>query len=129
MRAATRNARLGACAQAIEPKVNIPMAARNTVREPNRSARRPLAGMNMASVSKYDVNATFICSGSALKLLAMVGRAVAKTVPSNCSMNIALATMSDTARGLAPRFGGTVTTGSGIAAGNNMALVPEQRRG
>ena len=70
-----------------------------------------------------------MCSGSASKLCAMVGSAVASTVPSSCSMNIALATISDTVRALAARFGGTVTTGSGITAGNNMALVPEQRRG
>ena len=52
MRAATSKGRFGAWAQAIEPSVNSPIAARNTVREPNRSAIRPLAGMNIASVSR-----------------------------------------------------------------------------
>src|ERR1700744_6365092 len=44
-----------------------------------------------------------MCNGSALKLRAMVGRAVARTVPSNCSMNMALATISRTVCGLACR--------------------------
>ena len=52
MRATTRKSRLGACAQAIEPSVNSAIAPRNTVREPKRSASRPLAGMNIASVSR-----------------------------------------------------------------------------
>ena len=52
IRAATRNASVGACAQAIEPTVNSAIAARNTVREPKRSASLPLAGMNIASVSR-----------------------------------------------------------------------------
>ncbi len=52
MRAATRNARLGACAHATDPTVNNAMAARNTVRDPNRSASLPLAGMNIASVNR-----------------------------------------------------------------------------
>ena len=43
MRAATRKDRLGACAQAIDPSVNKPIAERNTVREPKRSAM-PAAG-------------------------------------------------------------------------------------
>jgi len=52
MRAATSAQRVGAWAQRMEPVVNRPMAARKTVREPKRSAMRPLAGMNMASVSR-----------------------------------------------------------------------------
>ena len=52
MRAATNAHREGACAHRIEPSVNSPMAARKVVFEPNRSAMRPLAGMNIASVSK-----------------------------------------------------------------------------
>ena len=107
MRAATRKPSVGACAQAIEPTVNNAIAARNTVRDPKRSASRPLAGMNIASVSRYDVSATFMCSGLALKLFAIVGSAVASTVPSSCSMNIALATMSETVRALARRGAGS----------------------
>ncbi len=47
-----------------------------------------------------------MCSGSALKLFAIVGSAVARTVPSNCSMNIALATINETVRALAACLGG-----------------------
>ncbi len=94
IRAATRAHSDGAWAQRIDPRVKSPIAARNTERDPKRSAIRPLAGMNIASVSRYEVSAMFICSGSAPKLRAMVGSAVASTVPSNCSMNIALATIN-----------------------------------
>ncbi len=52
MRAATRNPSVGACAQAIEPSVNSAIAARKTVRDPKRSASLPLAGMNIANVSR-----------------------------------------------------------------------------
>ena len=36
-------------AQPIEPSMNTPMAARNTVSAPKRSAVQPLTGMNTAS--------------------------------------------------------------------------------
>ena len=39
-------------AQPIEPSTNTAMAARNTVRAPNRSAVQPLIGMNTASESR-----------------------------------------------------------------------------
>ena len=39
-------------AQPIEPSTNTPMAMRNTLRAPKRSAVQPLAGMQMASDSK-----------------------------------------------------------------------------
>ena len=42
-----------------------------------------------------------MCSGSAPNERAMVGSAVASTVPSSCSMNIALATISAIVRALA----------------------------
>ena len=35
-----------------EPRVNSTMAVRNVVREPNRSAAWPLAGMNTARLSR-----------------------------------------------------------------------------
>ena len=38
--------------QQIEPMVKTTMAARNTVRVPNRSATQPEAGMNTASASR-----------------------------------------------------------------------------
>ena len=50
--AATRAQRVGAWAHSTEPRVNRAIAARNTEREPNRSAMRPLAGMNIASVNR-----------------------------------------------------------------------------
>jgi hypothetical protein len=52
MRAATSAQSVGACAHAIDPNVNNPIAARNTVREPKRSAMRPLAGINIARVRR-----------------------------------------------------------------------------
>jgi hypothetical protein len=39
-------------AQPIEPSTNTPIAARNTLRVPNRSAVQPLAGMPIASDSR-----------------------------------------------------------------------------
>ncbi len=56
------------------------IATRNTVRVPYRSATHPLAGMNTATDSRYDVSATFMCTGSAPNALAIVGSAVAITV-------------------------------------------------
>ena len=56
-----------------------------------------------------------MCSGATWKLLAMVGSAVASTVPSSCSMNIALATISDTMRALGRIGAGPV--GSLVVAG------------
>ena len=47
-RASTSSGRLGAWAQAMEPRVKAMMAARNTLRAPKRSAMRPLTGMKMA---------------------------------------------------------------------------------
>ncbi len=38
--------------QSMEPIVNRPIAARNTVRPPNRSAAQPLTGTNTARLSK-----------------------------------------------------------------------------
>ncbi len=52
MRAATRKARSSARPHRIEPTVNTAIAARNTVRVPNRSAIQPLAGMNTARLSR-----------------------------------------------------------------------------
>jgi hypothetical protein len=52
MRATTKPESEFAKAQPIEPSTKIAIAARNTVRAPNRSAVQPLAGMNTASESK-----------------------------------------------------------------------------
>ena len=64
MRAATRNDRLSARPHSTDATVKITIAARNTLRAPKRSAIQPLAGMNTARLSKYDVSATFIRTGS-----------------------------------------------------------------
>ena len=48
----------------IEPSVKMQIATRKTLRAPYRSAIHPLAGMNTARLSKYDVSATFIRTGS-----------------------------------------------------------------
>jgi hypothetical protein len=52
MRARTRKRRSGACAQRIEPKTKTAIAALKTVRDPNRSAILPLAGMKMARLRR-----------------------------------------------------------------------------
>ena len=74
------------------------MALENTVRAPNLSARLPLAGMRTARLKRYDVSAMLMCEGDTAKCLAMVGRAVASTVPSSCSMKRALAMISAVVR-------------------------------
>ena len=79
--------------QAAEPSVNTTMAARNTVRAPNRSAIQPLKGINTASESKYEVSASFSAIGSWCRSAAMAGKEVAITVESIVSMKSATATM------------------------------------
>jgi hypothetical protein len=49
IRAITKSVSELETAQPIEPITNTAIAARNTVRAPNRSAAQPLAGMNTAS--------------------------------------------------------------------------------
>ena len=52
MRAKTKSVSEVDSAQPIEPSTKTPMAARNTVRAPKRSAVQPEAGMKMASESR-----------------------------------------------------------------------------
>ena len=52
MRATTKPESECAKAHPIEPMTKVRIAARNTVRAPNRSAVQPLAGMNTASESR-----------------------------------------------------------------------------
>jgi hypothetical protein len=68
------------------------------VREPNRSARRPLAGMKIASASRYEVSAELMLVAGTPKSRAIVGNAVASTVESICSMNNAQAMISAVTR-------------------------------
>ncbi len=85
-------------AQPTEPTMNTAMAVRNTVRAPNRSAIQPLAGMKIASASRYDVMASLSSSGIEPISAAMAGSEVAITVESMFSMNSATATISGTRR-------------------------------
>src|SRR3954454_21738686 len=81
-------------AQPIEPIMNTAIAIENTIRAPNRSAVQPLAGMNTASDSRYEVIASFSVSGLVPISAAIAGSEVAMTVASMFSMNRAVATMS-----------------------------------
>src|SRR5713226_3843414 len=85
-------------AQPIEPTMNTAMAIENTARAPKRSAVQPLAGMNTASDSRYEVMASFSVSGLVPISAAIAGSEVAMTVESMFSMNRATATISGTMR-------------------------------
>src|SRR3954467_6113019 len=87
-------------AQPIEPTMNTAIAIENTARAPNRSAVQPLAGMNTASDSRYEVIASFRVSGLVAVSAAIAGSEVAMTVESMFSMNRAVATMSGIRRSL-----------------------------
>jgi hypothetical protein len=87
-------------AQPIEPTVKTAMATENTMRAPNRSAVQPLAGMNTASDSRYEVMASFSVNGLVPMSAAIAGSEVAITVESMFSMNRAVATMSGIRRSL-----------------------------
>ena len=52
MRAMTNSVSECDAAQPIEPRMKTPMAMRNTLRAPKRSAVQPLAGMQIASESR-----------------------------------------------------------------------------
>jgi hypothetical protein len=87
-------------AQPIEPTMNTAIASENTARAPKRSAVQPLAGMNTASDSRYEVIASFSVSGLVPMSAAIAGSEVAITVESMFSMNRAVATMSGIRRSL-----------------------------
>src|SRR6266704_4857540 len=106
MRAITKWVTDDDIAQPIEPTMKTAMAIENTMRAPNRSAVQPLAGMNTASESRYDVMASFSVSGLVPISVAIAGSEVAMTVESMFSMNRAVATMSGIRRSLFIRIGG-----------------------
>ena len=87
-------------AQPIDPTMNTAIATENTMRAPKRSAVQPLAGMNTASDSRYEVMASFSVSGLVPISAAIAGSEVAITVESMFSMNRAVATMSGIRRSL-----------------------------
>src|SRR6266498_542095 len=87
MRATTKSVSEEDAAQPIEPSTNTTIAARNTVRPPNRSAVQPLIGMNTASESRYEVTASLSANGLVLISAAIAGNDVAITVESRFSMN------------------------------------------
>src|SRR5580700_10309573 len=74
--------------------MNTAIAARNTVRAPKRSAVQPLAGMKIASDSRYEVTASLSASGLVPISAAIAGSDVAITVESMFSMNKATATIN-----------------------------------
>ena len=98
MRATTKPSSELASAQPTEPTMNTKIAARNTLRAPKRSAVQPLAGMNTASESRYEVTASLSASGLVPISAAIAGSDVAITVESRFSMNRAHATISGTRR-------------------------------
>src|SRR6266700_160727 len=98
MRATTKSVSEEDAAQPIEPSTNTTIAARNTVRPPNRSAVQPLIGMNTASESRYEVTASLSANGLVPISAAIAGNDVAITVESRFSMNSATATMRATRR-------------------------------
>src|SRR6266403_1330454 len=100
MRAITKSVTAPASAQPIEPTMKTAMATENTMRAPKRSAVQPLAGMNTASDSRYEVMASFSVSGLVPISAAIAGSEVAMTVESMFSMNRAVATMSGIRRSL-----------------------------
>src|SRR3954463_10955577 len=91
-------------AQPIEPTMNTAIAIENTARAPNRSAVQPLAGMNTASDSRYEVMASFRVSGLVPISAAIAGSEVAITVESMLSMNSDTATMKGTSRFCVMRY-------------------------
>src|SRR6267378_2576177 len=94
MRAITKSVTEPDSAQPIEPTMKTAMATENTMRAPKRSAVQPLAGINIASDSRYEVMASFSVSGLVPISAAIAGSEVAITVESMFSMNRAVATMS-----------------------------------
>src|SRR5882724_11814963 len=79
--------------QRTEPIVKITIAARKTVRAPNRSAIQPLTGMKTARLSRYEVIARLSLIGSSPSDLAIAGSAVEMTVASSISMKSAQPTI------------------------------------
>src|SRR3954464_15155910 len=104
MRAITKWVTDDDSAQPIEPTMNTAMAIENTARAPYRSAVQPLAGMNTASDSRYEVMASFRVSGLVPMSAAIAGSEVAITVESMFSINRAVATMRGIRRSLFMRF-------------------------
>ena len=74
--------------------VNTAIALKNTVFEPKRSAIQPLAGMKIASVSRYADMPMLKLTGLSWNVCAICGSAVAITLPSSISMKKAQATIS-----------------------------------
>ena len=96
IRAATSSGKVCAMPQQTEPRVKTRIAARNTVRAPNRSAVQPDSGMKIARLRRYEVMARLSRSGSSSSAAAMRGIATAITVESTFCMKSAPATISGT---------------------------------
>src|SRR5260370_26338646 len=116
MRAMTKSVTEDDSAQGIDPRMKTPMAIANTMRAPKRSAVQPLAGMNTARDSKYDVMASLSVSGLVPMSAAIAGSEVAITVESMFSMNRAVATISGIRRCLSIRMRWNGGERGGVAA-------------
>src|SRR5712671_4854225 len=123
MRAITKSVTEPDSAQPIEPTMKTAMAMENTMRAPKRSAVQPLAGMNTASDSRYEVMASFSVSGLAPMSAAIAGSEVAMTVESMFSMNRAVATMSGIRRSLF-----IAIRRRGIRSGSRGCIIPLSHR-
>src|ERR1700716_455006 len=121
MRAMTKCVTEEDSAQPIEPIMNTATARLNTMRAPKRSAVHPLAGMNTASDSRYEVIASFSVSGLVPISAAIAGSEVAITVESMFSMNSAVATMSGIRRCLFIEIGEGEEQGVGRGAYHRLA--------
>jgi hypothetical protein len=99
--------------------MKMPIAVRNTVREPKRSATQPQIGMKTPRPMTYAVTASLRVMGSWPRSRARTGSDVTMTVPSTFSMNIAHATISGTMK--VPK-----ARGIGMTAGCKAAGVKRQ---
>ena len=104
--------------------MNTAIALANTSRAPNRSAVQPLAGMNTASDSRYEVIASFSVSGLVPMSAAIAGSEVAITVESMFSMNSAVATISGIRRCLFIRQGERKWRGGRTGITTTQAATP-----
>ena len=77
---------VGASAQPIEARVKTAMATEKMPLAPNRSLNQPLPGISTATVSRYAVIATLICTAWTPRSSAIAGAAGAMMVASRFSM-------------------------------------------
>src|ERR1700689_1630618 len=115
MRAATSSGNDCESPQRTEPVVKMIIAARKTVRAPNRSAIQPLIGMKTARLSRYEVIARLSLIGSSPRDLPIAGSAVEMTVASSISMKSAQPTIIGARNSSAEILEGVGLIGAGNA--------------